>query len=214
MTPTTPPPVPPARSAATSPAIERPFGFSASTKAIQSRKGSRDAYARMDARGWRMRISDDLRAFVEAQTSVFLGTAGTDGQPYIQHRGGPPGFLHVVDDHTIAFADFSGNRQFITQGNLLDNDRAFLFLIDYAEQRRFKIWGTARVIEDDPDRLRALMPAGYRARGEQVVAFTVTAWDENCSQHIPQRIDATAVRAALAVRDARIAELEAQLAAC
>ena len=88
--------------------------------------------------GWRQAISDDLRAFIEAQTSVFLGTADADGQPYIQHRGGPPGFLRVVDDRTIAFADFAGNRQFITQGNLFDDDRAFLFLIDYAEQRRIK----------------------------------------------------------------------------
>ncbi len=204
--------VPLSSSSSSSSAAPRP-GFSATTKAVQSRKGSRQAYAKMEERGgWRQAISDDLRAFIEAQTSVFLGTADADGQPYIQHRGGPRGFLRVVDDRTIAFADFAGNRQFITQGNLSDNDRAFLFLIDYAAQGRFKIWGHARVIEDDDALLRDLMPAGYRARGEQVVVFTVDAWDENCSQHIPQRIDAADVRAALAKRDARIADLEARLA--
>jgi predicted pyridoxine 5'-phosphate oxidase superfamily flavin-nucleotide-binding protein len=187
--------------------------FTDTVKAVQARKGSRHAYARMEERGgWRVAIDDELRHDIETQTSVFLGTANAQGQPYIQHRGGPPGFLRVIDEHTIAFADFAGNRQYITQGNLADNAQAFLFLIDYAELRRVKIWGQARVVEDDEATLRSLMPAGYRARGEQVILFTVTAWDVNCSQHIPQRFDAADVQAALKVRDERIAELERQLA--
>ncbi|TIM67272.1 MAG: pyridoxamine 5'-phosphate oxidase, partial [Mesorhizobium sp.] len=124
--------------------------FTPTVKAIQARKGSREAYARVEQRGsWPADITPDLAAFIEAQTSVFLSTANGEGQPYIQHRGGPAGFLKVLDERTIGFADFSGNRQFITQGNLDDNPRAFLFLIDYAHRQRIKIWGSARVVEED-----------------------------------------------------------------
>jgi predicted pyridoxine 5'-phosphate oxidase superfamily flavin-nucleotide-binding protein len=186
-------------------------GFTPSVKAVQARKGSRHAYERVEANGgWQTRITPDLAAFVEAQTSMFLGTASRDGQPYIQHRGGPPGFLKVVDDATIGFADFAGNRQYITTGNLAENAKAYLFLIDYAHRRRIKIWGTARVVEDDPE---LLMPHGYRARGEQAILFSVAAWDVNCPQHIPQRFEAADVAAALAERDGRIAALEAEIAA-
>ena len=182
-------------------------------KAIQSRKGSRKAYANQEeAGGWRTRITEDLRAFVGAQTSFFLATATAEGQPYIQHRGGPAGFLHVLDDATLAFVDYAGNRQFITQGNLADNPRAYIFLIDYAHRRRIKIWGTARVVEGDADLTEQLMPEGYKARAEQVIQFTVTAWDANCPQHIPQRFEAADVAAALAARDERIAALEAEVA--
>src|SRR5262245_50985051 len=133
--------------------------FTPSVKAVQSRKGSRDAYARMEERGsWKTWITPDLAEFISEQTSVFLATASRDGQPYIQHRGGPPGFLRVLDDQTIAFADFQGNRQFITQGNLADNPRVHLFLIDYATRRRVKIWGTARVVEGDAALTADLMP--------------------------------------------------------
>lgn len=187
--------------------------FTPAVKAIQTRKGSRQAYARMEAGGsWEQVITADLKAEIESQTSVFLATANADGQPYIQHRGGPAGFLHVLDGQTIAFADFSGNRQYITQGNLEENPRAHLFLIDYAKRRRIKVWGTARVVEGDAELLRRLMPTGYRATPEQVVLFTVTAWDVNCPQHIPQRIDAADVEAAIRVRDEHIAVLEAEVA--
>jgi hypothetical protein len=187
--------------------------FTPTVKAIQSRKGSRDSYARVEQRGgWQATITPDLAAFVEAQISVFLATANAEGQPYVQHRGGPAGFLKVLDDHTIGFADFSGNRQFITQGNLQDNHQAFLFLIDYMLRQRIKVWGRARVIENDPDLTAKLMPAGYQARPEQVILFTVTAWDANCPQHIPQRFEATDVAAALAERDRRIAGLEREIA--
>lgn len=186
--------------------------FTPSIKAVQARKGSRDAYGRMEERGgWQTRITPDLAAFIAMQTSVFFATANADGQPYIQHRGGPPGFLRVLDDSTIGFVDFAGNRQYITQGNLSDNAKAHLFLIDYARQRRIKIWGEARVVEGDAELVATLMPQGYRARPEQVILFTVSAWDANCSQHIPQRFDAADVAAALAERDRRIAALEAEL---
>ena len=186
--------------------------FTDTVKAIQSRKGSRPAYARMEDGGsWEQSITADLKAEIEAQTSVFLATANADGQPYIQHRGGPAGFLRVLDEHTIAFVDFAGNRQFITQGNLAENPKAHLFLIDYAHQRRIKVWGTARVVEGDEALLRSLMPEGYRARPEQVVLFTVAAWDVNCPQHIPQRFEASDVQAAIRSRDERIAKLEAEV---
>ncbi|MGX5802846.1 pyridoxamine 5'-phosphate oxidase family protein [Bradyrhizobium sp. Arg314] len=187
--------------------------FTPSVKAIQSRKGSRDSYARVEQRGgWRATITPDLAAFVEAQTSVFLATANAEGQPYLQHRGGPAGFLKVLDEHTIGFADFSGNRQFITQGNLQDNDRAFLFLIDYMLRQRIKIWGRARIVENDPDLTARLMPPGYKARPDQTILFTVSAWDANCPQHIPQRFEAADVATALAERDRRIAGLEQEIA--
>ena len=188
------------------------IAFSPSIKAIQARKGSRQAYGRMEGRGsWPTRISPDLAAFIEAQTSAFLATANAEGQPYIQHRGGPAGFLRVLDEETIGFVDFSGNRQFITQGNLADNPKVHLFLIDYARRRRIKIWGKARVIEGDADLTAKLMPDGYKARPEQVILFTVSAWDENCSQHIPQRFDAADTAAALTERDAHIETLETEI---
>lgn len=187
--------------------------FTPTVKAIQARKGSRRSYARQEENGgWQTTISGDLKAFIEAQTSVFLATANAEGQPYIQHRGGPAGFLKVLDDHTFGFVDFAGNRQFITSGNLADNPKAYLFLIDYANRRRIKIWGTARVVEGDEALTAKLMPNSYKARPEQVIVFTVAAWDANCPQHIPQRFEAADVAAALAERDRRIAELESEVA--
>lgn len=185
------------------------LAFSASVRAVQSRKGSRHAYE--DAL-WPVDISPDLAAFIAEQRSVFLASASADGQPYIQHRGGPPGFLKVLDNRTIAFADYRGNRQFITTGNLAENDRVELFLIDYMHQRRIKIWGRARVVEDDPGLVARLMPEGYRARATQAVVITVEAWDVNCPQHIPQRFEAEDVARALAERDAKITGLQAEVA--
>ncbi|TPK77395.1 pyridoxamine 5'-phosphate oxidase [Mesorhizobium sp. B2-4-15] len=186
--------------------------FTPTVKAIQARKGSRQSYARVEERGgWQADITPDLAAFIEAQTSVFLSTANGDGQPYIQHRGGPAGFLKVLDEKTIGFADFSGNRQFITQGNLADNPRAFLFLIDYMLRQRIKVWGTARVVENDAELTARLMPQDYKARPEQVILFTVSAWDANCPQHIPQRFEAADVAAALGERDRRIQQLEQEV---
>ena len=188
------------------------IAFTPSIKAVQARKGSRQAYRRMEERGsWQTRITPELAAFIEAQTSIFLATVSAEGQPYIQHRGGPVGFLRVLDDKTIGFVDYSGNRQYITQGNLSDNPKAHLFLIDYARRRRIKIWGEARIVEGDAELTAKLMPNGYKARPEQVILFTVSAWDANCSQHIPQRFEAADVAAALVERDKRIEMLEEEI---
>ena len=188
--------------------------FTPAVKAIQARKGSRNAYARVEQNGgWRTEIDEHLTAYLAETNSLYFATASADGQPYIQHRGGPKGFIKVLDKNTLAFADYSGNRQYITQGNLSENPKANIFVMDYAHRRRVKIWGEARVVDDDPALMKSLMPQGYRARPEQVIVFKVSAWDTNCPQHIPQKFDAPDVAAALAARDARIAELEAELAA-
>jgi predicted pyridoxine 5'-phosphate oxidase superfamily flavin-nucleotide-binding protein len=188
--------------------------FTPAVKAIQTRKGSREAYAGVEAHGgWRTEIDEDLAAFLAGVDSLYFATASADGQPYIQHRGGPKGFVKVLDKSTIAFADYRGNRQYITQGNLSENPKANIFVMDYAHRRRVKIWGEARVVDDDPALLQSLMPHGYKAGPEQVIVFRIAAWDTNCPQHIPQKFDSADVAAALSSREARIAELEAELAA-
>jgi predicted pyridoxine 5'-phosphate oxidase superfamily flavin-nucleotide-binding protein len=188
--------------------------FSPAVKAVQARKGSREAYARVEQNGgWRTEVDENLAAFLADANSLYFATASADGQPYIQHRGGPKGFIKVLDKNTLAFADYSGNRQYITQGNLTENPKVHIFLMDYAHRRRVKIWGEARVVDDDPALLQSLMPQGYKARPEQVILLRISAWDTNCPQHIPQKFDAADVAAVLASRDARIAELEAELAA-
>ncbi len=193
--------------------IASDVAFTPSVKAIQSRKGSRSAYARMESgAGWDTTITADLATFIASQTSVFLATANATGQPYIQHRGGPPGFLHVLDENTIAFADFRGNQQFISAGNLAENAKAHLFLIDYSTRQRVKFWGKARVVEDDVALIVRLMPPNYKARSDQAILFHVDTWDANCPQHIPQRFEAADVARLLAERDQRIVKLEAEIA--
>ncbi len=188
------------------------IAFTPSVKAIQSRLGSRPGYVKMEQGGsWETEITDELAEFIAEQTSVFLATANLDGQPYIQHRGGPKGFLQVIDRHTLGFADYRGNRQYISMGNLEQNPKVHLFLIDYAHKQRIKIWGEAKVIEDDPNIVQELFSTGYAARPERAFVIRVTAWDANCPQHIPQRLEAADVAAALKSRDARIAELEAEV---
>src|ERR1700761_3582881 len=197
-----------------SPVYSSDVAFTPAVKAVQERKGSREAYGHVEARGgWRTEIDENLAAFLAEANSFYLATASADGQPYIQHRGGPKGFIKILDKNTLAFADYSGNQQYITQGNLSENPKAYIFVMDYAHRRRVKLWGEARIVEDDPALLKSLMPSGYRARSEQVILFNIAAWDTNCPQHIPQKFDAADVAAALAARDARIAELEAELAA-
>jgi hypothetical protein len=197
----------------TVPTYASDVAFTPAVKAIQARKGSREAYGRAEQRGWRTEVDENLEAFLADANSFYLATASADGQPYIQHRGGPKGFLRVLDKQTLAFADYAGNQQFITQGNLSENPKAYIFVMDYAHRRRVKLWGEARVVEDDEALTTSLMPKGYRARPEQVILFKIEAWDTNCPQHIPQKFDAGDVAAALAARDARIAELEAEVAA-
>src|SRR6185437_1180057 len=188
--------------------------FTPAVKAVQTRKGSRHAYAHVEENGgWRTEVDENLTAFLAHANSFYLATVNAEGQPYIQHRGGPRGFVKALDKNTLAFADYSGNRQYITQGNLSENPKAHMFLMDYMHRRRIKIWGEARVVEDDPALTRSLMPQGYKARPEQVILFKIEAWDTNCNQHIPQKFDGPDVAQALAVREGRIAELEAELAA-
>ncbi len=184
--------------------------FSTSVKAAQIRKGSRALYAGMIMAD---RVDARLAAFVGQVRTCYLASASADGQPYVQHRGGPPGFLKVLDEQRLGFADFRGNRQYISVGNFAENPKAFLFLMDYANRRRIKLWGEAHVIEGDEALNQALSVPGYRAVVEQAVVFTIAAWDMNCPQHIPQLVPLEDVAPLLAERDARIAALEAQLAA-
>ncbi|HEY1546266.1 MAG TPA: pyridoxamine 5'-phosphate oxidase family protein [Kofleriaceae bacterium] len=186
------------------------IAFSPAVKQVQAERGSRAAYARVEAHGgFASEVDDDLRGFLAEIDTAFLATASKDGQPYVQHRGGPKGFIRALDDHTLGFIDFTGNRQYVSTGNLRENDRICLFLIDYARRRRVKVWGTARIVAATPELVAQLRADGSKI--EQIMLVTVTAWDVNCPQHIPQKLDAADVARVLAARDARIAELEAEL---
>jgi hypothetical protein len=188
--------------------------FTPTVKTVQERRGSRASYARMEARGgFRTAITPDLAAFLAEARSFYLATASADGQPYVQHRGGPPGFLRVVDERTLGFADFKGNRQYITTGNLSENPRAYIFVMDYAQRRRVKLWGQARIVEDDSALLARLWPEGYAARPEQIVLFEIDAWDTNCPQHIPQMFHAEDVGRTIVELQTRIEALESELTA-
>ena len=186
--------------------------FTSAAQQAQADRGSAKAYERRMAEGFPDRVTEELAKFIAEQDTAFIATATADGAPYLQHRGGPKGFIRVLDKNTLAFADYSGNRQYITQGNLSENNKAQLFLMDYAHRRRVKIWGEARVVDDDPALLQSLMPQGYKARPEQVILFRISAWDTNCPQHIPQLFAADDVAAADGRLQARIAELETELA--
>jgi predicted pyridoxine 5'-phosphate oxidase superfamily flavin-nucleotide-binding protein len=186
--------------------------FTPAVKAVQAAKGSRAGYARAERRGWRTRVTPELAGFLAGLDMFYLGTASADGQPYIQYRGGPPGFLKVLDDRTLAFVDFGGNRQYITLGNLSENPRAFIFLMDYANRQRVKLWGTARVVEDDAELLGRLRDPDYPGKVERAILFTVEAWDINCPQHIHQRFSRREVQPVIEQLQRRIGELEAQLA--
>src|SRR5580765_32601 len=154
--------------------------FTPTVKSIQAAKGSRSAYARMEAGdGWDTTVTPELAEFIGRADMFFLGTASAAAQPYIQHRGGPPGFLKVLDEHALAFADFGGNQQYITLGNLRDNSKAIIFLIDYLERIRIKLWGTARVVEGDPELLERLIDPAYAAKPQRAIVFTLSAWDRN-----------------------------------
>ena len=189
------------------------IAFTPAVKAIQERKGSRDGYARMErSGGWQTTVTPDLGEFLANLDMFYLGTSNAEGQPYIQHRGGAPGFLKVVDDHTLGFADFGGNRQYITLGNLSENPKAFIFLMDYANRRRVKLWGTAKVIESDPELLETLRDPNYPGRGERAILFTIEAWDVNCPQHIHRRFPDRQIAPVLEKLQQRVSELEGELA--
>lgn len=186
--------------------------FTDSVKAIQQQKGSRSSYARMERGGsWETAVTPELEAFLADLDMFYLGTANAAGQPYIQYRGGPPGFLKALDSKTLGFADFGGNRQYITLGNLSENPRAFIFLMDYARSRRIKLWGTARVVEDDPALLDRLRDASYPGKVERAVLFEIEAWDVNCPQHIHKRFSQRQVAPVIEQLQGRVAELEAEV---
>jgi len=162
--------------------------FTPVVKKMQEKFGSRKGYAKMEERGgFQMEITPDLADFVAQRDSFYLGTSNLDGQPYIQHRGGPKGFLKVLDHHTLGFADYAGNKQYITAATLSENNKAYIFLMDYPKRRRIKVWGTARVVEDDPEHMEQLVDSEYGARIERAIIFEVKAWDSNCPQHITPR---------------------------
>jgi uncharacterized protein len=187
------------------------IAFTPSVKAQQARLGSRNQYERMERlKGWPTTITPDLEAFIADARSFYLATASADGQPYIQHRGGPVGFLKILDDKTLAFADYGGNKQYITTGNLAENPKACIFIMDYMHQRRVKLWGTAKVVEGDQELLSKLSDPGYRASPERAIVFTLEAWDRNCPQHIPRMLPFDEVAAAIGRLRTRIADLEAE----
>ena len=187
------------------------IAFTPSVKSIQERMGSRTQYARMEEEdGWSNTITPELAGFLAEVDSMYLSTANKDGRPYIQHRGGPKGFLKVLDEHTLAFADFMGNRQYISLGNLAENNQAFIFLMDYATQTRIKVWGTAEVIEDDPNLVQQLTDPQYKGKPERVIRFHVQAWDANCRQHIPVKYSQHEVDAIVRPLIDRLAQLEAE----
>jgi hypothetical protein len=187
--------------------------FTPAVKAWQERLGSRTGYARMaEKRDWSDSVTPDLAAFLAQRDSFYLATASAEGRPYIQHRGGPAGFLKAIDDKHLAFADFGGNKQYITAGNLSENDRASIFLMDYANRQRIKLWGRARVVEDDAELLERLAEPGYKGKPERAIVFEIEAWDVNCPQHITRRFTEDQIAPALAKLQARIEELEAEVA--
>lgn len=189
------------------------IAFTPAVKAIQVVNGSRAAYAKVEqGRGWQTTVTPELREFLAGLDMFYLGTANSEGQPYIQYRGGAPGFLKVLDERTLGFADFSGNRQYITLGNLAENSRAFIFLMDYVHRRRIKLWGAARVVEDDSGLLEQLRDPGYSGRVERAILFSIEAWDVNCPQHIHQRFPQSAVAPIIEKLQAQVQKLQAEIA--
>ena len=189
------------------------IAFTEAVKLEQTKRGSRQGYAKMASkRDWQDRVTPDLASFLAERDSLYLATANAAGQPYIQHRGGPKGFLKVLDDKTLGFADFGGNKQYITLGNLAENDKATLFLMDYAQRQRIKIWGRARLVEGDPDLIQQLRDPAYQAVPERAILFAVAAWDVNCPQHIAPRFDEATIALVTRKLTDRIAALEAEVA--
>lgn len=188
------------------------IAFTPSVKAIQTKSGSRSSYARMESGGsWETTVTPDLEAFLAELDMFYLGTANTEGQPYIQYRGGSSGFLKKLDDKTLGFADFGGNRQYITLGNLAENPQAFIFLMDYTRSRRIKVWGKARIVDDDPALLDRLRDPSYPGKVERAILFHVEAWDANCPQHIHKRFSQAQVAPVIEQLQGRITELEAEV---
>ena len=189
------------------------IAFTPAVKAIQTEKGSRTAYSNMERRGgWQTTVTPELEAFLNELDMFYLGTSNAEGQPYIQYRGGPPGFLKVIDKKRLGFADFGGNRQYISLGNLSENPQAFIFLMDYVHSRRLKLWGKARVVEGDVALEEKLRDPEYPGKVERVILFEIEAWDINCPQHIHKRFPQRQVQPIIEQLQQRVQELEAELA--
>ena len=184
--------------------------FTPAVQRAQAERGSARAYAARVAEGFPDAITPELAKFIAEQDTAFLATATAEGAPYVQHRGGPKGFIKVLDDHTLGFADYRGNRQYITLANLSENDRAFLFLLDPARRQRIKLWGRARIVEDDAALVATLFDEGYKARPERAILFTIEAWDVNCSSHIVARYTEAELEEFFSAVRIRIHELEAE----
>ena len=183
--------------------------FSPAVKAEQARLGSRSAF---EGREWQSEITGDLRQFLSAVDTFFFATASADGRPYIQHRGGPAGFLKPIGSHMLAFADFAGNRQYITLGHLKENNRAHIFVLHFASQQRLKLWGRARVIEGDVELMERLVDPADKARPERAIVFRIEAWDINCRQHIVARYSEAEIAPAVNQLTQRIKDLEEEVA--
>jgi uncharacterized protein len=184
--------------------------FTPAVQKAQAERGSAKAYERRIAEGFPDKVTPELASFIAEQDTAYLATANAQGAPYIQHRGGPKGFIKVLDERTLGFADYRGNRQYITLANLTENDHAYLFLLDPARRQRIKLWGRARVVENDSALVEQLFDQGYKARPERAILFTIEAWDVNCSSHIVTRFTEAEFEQALATVQAKIAELEAE----
>jgi uncharacterized protein len=193
--------------------IPSDVAFTPAVKAIQSEKGSRSGYARLEhGDGWESTVTPELAEFLEKMDMFYLGTASADGQPYIQHRGGPAGLLKVIDEKTLAFADFGGNRQYITLGNLSENPKAFIFLMDYPNRQRVKLWGTAKVVEDDAALVERLRDPENPGKVERAIVFRLEAWDTNCHQHIQPRFTQQQIAPVIEKLQERVRKLEEELA--
>jgi len=193
-------------------ALNSDIAFTPAVKIEQEKRGSRANYQKMsEKRDWSDTVTDVLEVFISERNSFYLATATKDGQPYIQHRGGPKGFLKVIDEKTLGFADYAGNRQYISIGNAIENDKAYIFLMDYTNRRRIKIWGKIRVVEDDPQLLEKLFDPGTKGRPERAFLFEISAWDVNCPQHIPQMFNLETVELATSKLTQRVRELEAEV---
>ena len=185
--------------------------FTPAVQRAQAERGSAKSYERRLAEGFPDRVTPELAKFIAEQDTAFLATASGDGAPYVQHRGGPKGFIKVIDEKTIGFADYRGNRQYITLANLSENDRAYLFLLDPARRQRIKLWGRARVVENDTELVDRLFDHGYKARPERAILFTIEAWDVNCSSHIVTRFTEADMEEAFTAVQAKFAEKIAAL---
>lgn len=190
------------------------MAFGEETKKLQERYGSRSSYARLEQSSYYDGLSEQEIGFINERDGFYMSTNGKDGYPYIQYRGGPPGFLRVINDTTLAFLDFRGNKQYISAGNFATNDKVALFIMDYARKARLKILGCATVIElgDDPE-LEAFLSLGdYEAKPERIIKIKIEAYDWNCSQHIVQRFTIPEIEDAFAAQKDYIIELKAEIA--